>query len=355
MTLPGVSSATWAFFSAYGKLVPGIQVLSKTNWQQANGGTCPAPLNCTDPFGETIAYSVPSDSGAGAPQNTYSTVQRIDWNISDKTTMFGRYALYSEDDFPGFIHSSPYVGYNTGQTFFNHSVTLNLTHVFSAHLVNTAKFTYNRLTNVQPLGANPVSPTLYTSAIALPNLQGTNGPLIFPGYSQTTPGNSIPFGGPQNVYQVYDDLSWTKGHHQFKFGGGYIQTRDNRTLGAYENAVESLSSGGNIAAAAANLVAGQLYQFQGAVYPQGQYPCFRDSSGQYIVTPSCLLKLPVTQPAFNRNNRYNDGSFYVQDSWKATSRLTVNLGVRWEYYGVQHNSNPALGLELLPQPRRNSV
>jgi len=363
LTLPAVSPATPAFFSAYGKLVPGIQVLSKTNWQQANGGTCPAPLNCTDPFGETIAYSVPSDSGAGAPQNTYSTVQRIDWNISNKTMMFGRYALYSEDDFPGFINSSPYVGYNTGQTFFNQSVTLNLTHVFSANLVNTAKFTYNRLTNVQPLGANPVSPTLYTSAIALPNLPGTNGPLIFPGYAQTTPGNSIPFGGPQNVYQVYDDLSWTKGFHQFKFGGGYIQTRDNRTFGAYENAVESLSSGGNIAAAAANLVAGQLYQFQGAVYPQGQYPCSRDSSGQYIVTPSCLLKLPVTQPAFNRNNRYNDGSFYVQDSWKATSRLTVNLGVRWEYYGVQHNSNPALdsnfylgpGATLFNQVRNGTV
>src|SRR6516162_795423 len=290
LTLPAVSPATPAFFSAYGKLVPGIQVLSKTNWQQANGGTCPAPLNCNDPFGETIAYSTPGDSGAGAAQNTYSTANRVDWNISDKTTLFGRYALYSEDDFAGFINSSPYVGYNTGQTFFNQSVTLNLTHVFSPSLVNTAKFTYNRLTNVQPLGTNPVSPTLYTSAIALPNLPGTNGPLIFPGYAQTTPGNSIPFGGPQNVYQVYDDLSWTKGFHQFKFGGGYIQTRDNRKFGAYENAVESLSSGGNIAAAAANLVAGQLYQFQGAVYPQGQYPCSRDSSGQYLVCRLLLEK-----------------------------------------------------------------
>ena len=364
LALPTVSPTTQAFFSAYGShLVPGIQVLSTTNWQAANGGTCPPPLACNDPFGETIAYSVAGDSGAGAPQNTYSTVARVDYNLSDKTTLYGRYALYSEDDFAGFVNSSPYVGYNTGQTFFNQSVTINLTHVFTPNIVNSLKFTYNRLNNLEPLGTNPVSPTLYTSATALPTLPGTNGPLIFPGYSETTPGAAIPFGGPQNVYQIYDDLSWTKGRHQFKFGGGYIQTRDNRVFGAYENAVESLSSGGSIAAAAANLVAGQLYQFQGAVYPQGQYPCTRDANGSYVVTSSCLLQLPVTQPAFGRNNRYNDGDFYIQDSWKASQRLTLNLGVRWEYYGVQHNSNPALdsnfylgpGQTLFDQVRNGTV
>ena len=68
-------------------------MLGTTNWQAANGGNCPAPLPCNAPFGETIAYSVPSDSGAGAPQNTYSTVARVDYNFSDKTTLYGRYAL----------------------------------------------------------------------------------------------------------------------------------------------------------------------------------------------------------------------------------------------------------------------
>ena len=209
----------------------------------------PVPI----PFGETVAYSVPSDSGAGAPQNTYSTVARVDYNFSDKTTLYGRYALYSEDDFAGYINSSPYVGYDTGQTNFNQSVLINLTHVFSPNIVNSLKFTYNRLNQLQPLGTNPVGPTLYTSASGLPPLPGTTGALVFPGYSETTPGNAIPFGGPQNVYQIYDDLSWTKGRHQFKFGGGYIQTRDNRAFGAYENAVESLASGGSISAAATGL------------------------------------------------------------------------------------------------------
>jgi hypothetical protein len=364
LTQPGISPATQAFFSAYGSnLRPGLQVLSSTNWQAANGGDCPAPLPCNAPFGQTVAYSVPSDSGAGAPQNTYSTVARVDYNFSDKTTLYGRYALYSEDDFAGYINSSPYVGYDTGQTQFNQSALINLTHVFTPNIVNQVKFTYNRLNLLQPLGTNPVSPTLYTSATGLPPLPGTIGALVFPGYSETTPGNAIPFGGPQNVYQIGDDLAWTKGRHQFKFGGGYVQTRDNRAFGAYENAVESLASGGSISAAATALAAGQLYQFQGAVYPQGQFPCTRDASGQYVVSPSCLLNLPVGEPSFNRNNRYNDGSFYVQDSWKVTPRLTLNLGVRWEYYGVQHNSNPALdsnfylgtGANLFDQVRNGTV
>jgi hypothetical protein len=165
------------------------------------------------------------------------------------------------------------------------------------------------------------------------------------------------------VYQISDDLSWTKGKHQFKFGGGYVQTRDNRAFGAYENAVESLAAGGSISAASTSLAAGQLYQFQGAVYPQGLYPCSRDASGSYVVTPSCLLNLPVSAPSFNRNNIYNDGNFYLQDSWKVTPRLTLNLGVRWEYYGVQHNSNPALdsnfylgsGATLFDQIRNGTV
>jgi len=346
LTQPGVSPNTQAFFAAYGSnLRPGIQLLSTTNWGAANNvtsGPCPAPLPCNAPFGETIAYKPNADSGAGAPQNTYSTVARVDYNWTDRTTLYGRYALYSEDDFAGYINNSPYVGYDTGQTFFNQSMLINLTHVFTPNLVNQVKFTYNRLTNIQPLGANPVSPTLYTSATGLPNLPNTNGALVFPGYSETTPGNAIPFGGPQNVYQIGDDLSWTKGRHQFKFGGGYVQTRDNRAFGAYENSVQSLASGGSIPDAALALAAGTLYQFQGAVYPQGQFPCSRMENGHYTVTPSCLLNLPVGPPVFNRNNRYNDGAFYFQDSWKATPKLTVNMGIRWEYYGVQHNSNPAL-------------
>ncbi len=85
-------------------------------------------------------------------------------------------------------------------------MTINFTHVFAPNFVSSSKVTYNRLNNAAAAGSNPVGPTLYTSTAALPALPGTNGALVFPGYSETTPGTAIPFGGPQNLYQFYEDL-----------------------------------------------------------------------------------------------------------------------------------------------------
>ena len=337
---PGVGAATLTYFNAYGQhLRPGLVVLNHIPFGLSTSNLLPANA----PFLETVQYQVPSNSGAGLPQNTYSNVDRVDWTISDKTQLYGRYAIFSEDDLPGSNNNSPYVGYDTGSTNFDQNVVINLTHVFTPNLVNSVKLVYNRLNNFQPLGTNPAAPTLYTGASGVIRVGGNQ--VGFPGYTNLTPGNGIPFGGPQNLYQIYDDLSWSKGKHQLKFGGAYIQTRDNRTFGAYENPVQafSASGSGSLASTAAGLFNGQVALFQSAIYPQGEFPCFRSlTTGKPIQTPDCTLNLPVGSPAFNRNNIYNDGSWYVNDSWKVTPRLTLNLGLRWEYYGVQHNANPKL-------------
>jgi outer membrane receptor protein involved in Fe transport len=367
LALPQVSPLTVAYFDQYGKIRPNFQTVSKATWGQSLGTTDPsvcAPLSCSAPFGLLGQYNSAGDSGAGFPQNTYSTVDRVDYNLSDKTSLYGRYALYSENDFAGTINSSPYAGFDTGQTLFNQNVTINLTHVFTPSFVSSTKLIYNRLNQLQPLnspstgGCNNttgICPTLYTSSVAVPTLVG-NYTMLYPGYSEGTPGNAIPFGGPQNLYQIYEDLNWTKGKHQFKFGGSYIQTRDNRVFGAYENAVESLGGDGTIGGSIPNLLSGQIYQFQGAAYPQGKYPCVRNGTTPgrtYVVNSDCLLNLPATEPSFGRNNHYNDGSFYAQDAWKVVPRLTLNLGLRWDYYGVQHNANPNLDSNFYLGPGAN--
>jgi Carboxypeptidase regulatory-like domain/TonB dependent receptor/TonB-dependent Receptor Plug Domain len=342
-----LAPASQTFFSTYGKLAPNLQTLNKVPCS-SSGLTC-----------DIVSFSVPADAGGGLPQNTWEEVAKFDYNLSNNTSIGFRYAGFNELDFPGTVVSSPYQGYNTGQTNFDQNISLTATHVFSPAVVDTAKAVYNRLNGpTQPLGSAPVGPTLYTSN-SLPSVGGF--PLVFPGYSETTPGNSIPFGGPQNLYQFYNDISWTKGKHQLKFGGQFIQIRDNRTFGAYENAVELL--GTNLNSGLANLISGNIYQFEGAVYPQGKYPCPNNAQGVAQVSAACTLTLPVSEPSFERNYRYNDFAFYGQDSWKVARRFTANLGLRWEYYGVQHDANPALdsnfvmgsGPTIFDQIRNGSV
>jgi len=391
----GTGGATQTFFSQFGTLRSGTSVvgppvlagppsLMKTGNPPVVGGpigtggstvcgafndTAPCSnLSPTQPVFDKIAYTVPSDAGAGNPQNYYNVVGRVDYNYSSKTQAYTRYALYKGTFLPGVVANSPYVGFDSGQTETDNSTLTSLTHTFSPRFTSQTKFVYNRLDIFQPLGATPAVPGLYWSPVNGGFLNGTQ--LSMPGYLPFTPGNGIPFGGPQNFAQVYQDFGFAKGSHNVRFGGSYQYLQDNRTFGAYETPVSSFGTGGT---ALSNTIInrflnGQLGQFQSAIFPQGNFPCpfaaaprtlmggaANPNAGQCVdpsttagnTTPGNVdtqgnVMLPVSQPNFSRSNRYHEFAAYIQDSWKINSRLTVNGGVRWEYFGIQHNVNPNL-------------
>jgi hypothetical protein len=281
----------------------------------------------------------------------------VDWNISNKTTFYGRYALYSELDQPGTITSSPYAGYNTGNTDFDNNYLLSATHTFSTSLVSQTKLVFTRFNSIQPLGTNPQGPTIYTNPTSEGELLGHY--VAFPGYNPYSPGTGIPFGGPQNYSEVYQDFSKVHGSHDIRFGATYTYIHDNRTFAAYGSAGEALSETSGIADDSMdNFLSGTMAQFTGAVDPQGKYPCaesgspfdpyFYGNSPTPVVTPNCTVNLPTDQPNFSRSNRYNEGALYLQDAWKVTRRFTLNLGMRWEYYGTQHDKNPGLDANFYP-------
>ena len=56
---------------------------------------------------------------------------------------------------------------------------------------------------------------------------------------------------------------------------------------------------------------------------------------------------PVSLPSFTSFNRYNEFALYANDNWSVGNRVTVNLGLRYEYYGPQTKSEPEVRLELL--------
>jgi len=325
--IAAAAPATQNFFSAFGtlKVQPNGIIYTKNMIPNLCNATGPcANLAGTTPVWATVNYPVPADAGGGNPQNQYQSVSRVDYNLSDKTTIYGRYALQNLNYFVGTNANSPYQGFDSGESIRNNNMLLSVTHTFSPRLVSQSKIVFNRLNDLQPLGDNPASPSLYLAASnTVSKILGRN--VALPGYLPYTPGSAIPFGGPQNLGQLYEDLSWVKGSHTLRFGGNYIYLRDNRAFGAYQEAVEQLGS--SLKQGMDNFLNGQLSSFQAAVYPQGKFP-------------GDTVTLPVGPPDFTRSNRYSDFAFYGQDSWRVKPRFTLNLGLRWEYFGVQHNKDP---------------
>jgi outer membrane receptor protein involved in Fe transport len=331
---------TQQYFQTFGTLVPGTQFKSSlsagdlVNLGVAGPGVSALPA--ATPVLDLINYRFNNDNGGGPPQNTVDSLSRIDYNISSKTQLFGRYAILSDDFFPGFVSASAYTGFNTGETDLNQNILLSLTHTLNNNLLSNTKISYNRLTQEQPEGAIGTAPGLLIGLGG--NGYTVNGQVnMLPGYLPYAPGAALPFGGPQNVFEIDQSFAMTHGVHNFKVGAEYVYIQDNRVFGAYENGIQYLSTGVP-GTAYDNLLDGQLYRASVAIYPQGEFPCVRDPiTNSPMQTPQCTLVGPATPPNFSRSNRYNDFAAYVQDSWRVRPRLTVNLGLRWEYFGVQHD------------------
>ena len=287
-----------------------------------------------------VRYTAPTDAGGGDPQNTYNTFNRVDWTISDKTSLYGRFGRFNQIAAVGANSSSPYSAFNTSYTQVNNTLLLSLTHIFTPNLVTETKLNFNRFNQAQPLGKLGDVPNLFFNGAAPASIGGV---LVgMPGYLFQYPGSTIPFGGPQNYGTVSNATTWTHGAHMLKFGGYFMYTKDNHMFGAYENAVEMLSASG-WGSSLDNFLAGELANFQVAVNGGGAMPCSRNSTtGSYMQTPECTMNLPVQPASFARSNRYHDAALFVQDTWKTTNRLTLNYGIRWEYYGPQHNNKSNL-------------
>jgi hypothetical protein len=154
---------TQAFFAQFGQLKPNAAPLQTfTRGQVCTTGACTA-IPAGTPIYQKVAYNVFSDSGGGNPQNTWSTVARIDYNLSNQTQLYLRYARFNMDTFPGTQTTSPYVGYDTADFQINSGWALSITHTFSPKWVSQTKLSFTRVSQVQPLGTAPVSPTLYTT------------------------------------------------------------------------------------------------------------------------------------------------------------------------------------------------
>jgi len=337
--LAATASNVQAYFAKYGGTLPFVSTVTKAQLTFTPGGPFDNAIAAGTPVFGLVHYNAPSDAGGDLPQNTYDLIGRADYNLSSKTQMFFRFGRESNVNFPGAAFNSPYPQYNVGLTIYDNSFLYSLSHSFTPGVFSNTKLSFFRDTaGNQYSAAQQNTPTLFLNN----NASILNQPVSLPGYYDATTGTGgLPYGGPQNTVQLTEDLGWTRGKHTMRYGGqvNYIQL--NRGYGAYAQAIEEL--GKNQSGGLDNIITGNLVLFQVAVDPKGKFPCVRDpNTGLLIQTASCTVTLPAAAPSFNRDYRYKDWAAYAQDSWRVNPRLTFNYGVRYEYYGVQHNGDPKL-------------
>jgi outer membrane receptor protein involved in Fe transport len=321
--------ATRDFFAKYGgSTTANGRVLTRAEVSQEIG-TAPGAFNSLPadlPVFGLVEKTLPIDAGGGDPQDDYQFVSRVDLSLPGQSQLWFRYALQNFESQPGTNANSVYEGYDTGALEKNHSLLASYTRVFGNSFTMQSKLVFNRLLEDQPLNGDEYTPTLYMNPTNPIRLQGDR--IAFPGYLPWSPGNSIPFGGPQRLLQLYQDQTLLRGRHDLRLGGSYVHIEDDRTFGAYANAVQSLSTGSAAVPSLDNLVLGQIQRFNVAINPAG-FP-----GGTYVT--------PVALPNFTSFNRYNEFALYANDNWSVHDRVTLNLGLRYEYYGPQTKTEPKI-------------
>ena len=257
----------------------------------------PANTDGTFPEGVTT-YTIPiGDIGFTGPsyQNTLTTANSVDWNISEKDQLRGRLA-WSKLNGSDTSASLPTFWTTLPQRFW--VVTLSEYHNFGTNVNNEFRFGYNRYSQFYPVG-NQIFPGLGT----FPNLQFYELRNLQLGPDPNAPQTTV-----QNLYQMVDNVSWVKGKHNFRFGGEFRwiispQTFTQRVRGDYEWSYTS--------------------DYLNDFAPNPNSGDFGERSAGNVVYYG------------NKKAFYA----YANDDWRITPTVTLNLGLRYEYTGEPLASN----------------
>jgi len=289
--------------------------------------------------------------------NTFQWDQRLDWNISTRDQTYVRYSYVHQIATNGLplgnpLDGSPYGGeydVNFAQNFVGSE-----THIFTPTLTNEFRFSFNagRFSFLQPNANVDLAPTLGLGGIPFtPNEGGL--PLFIIYNNGVGNSNGLSNAGSQgtsnesqNVYQILDNVSKTLGNHSLKVGVSFQAIRF-----FYRYAPSNLGN----------------YYFTG-LYTSD--PTASTTTGSGIAD---FLADQMNTGAISSAPNVNDAqwydSAYFQDDWKLSPRLTLNLGVRYDYYepfkensGSQENFIPgSLGIStgsgtvIFPKKIQNSV
>lgn len=269
---------------------------------------------------------------------------RVDQNFSDKDQLFARFSYADNPEFfPG-----PFPGYADGgsfsdgdQTALSINTVLSETHSFSSTMVNEARLGFSRIgaSRLQPFATdtNNIPGMFGIQGVPQVPLNGGLGSLFITGLNTLGSNQFLPSSEYNSTYQFTDNFTKIQGRDTHKLGFemqrlrfSILQPPSGRGTwtfsGAYTEVPET--SGGNTGPAQ------MLLTPMNSTVPGG----YNMLGGADNMNASNYA---------NTDMRRSYYGLYYQNDWKATSKLTLNLGLRWEYFGQIRESYGAQS-EFIP-------
>lgn len=267
-----------------------------------------------------------SDPTTVQHQNTFDV--RIDQIFNAANQLFGRYSFNNTytnvpGELPAVGNVQP-VGDNFGGRFPGtaseraQGAQVNYVHIFTPQLLMELRGGYARFTN-GVVGLNSGKNLNNTPALSIPGAndayRATELAYVYlPGY--------VPLGGPccepiyqtDNTGQVNGDVNYTVGAHSIKVGAGLIYRNSSYFQSTYGQGFIIEALGGTPV-----LDMAELLGYAGAGY------------FGYLYERANLFS--------NINNRFWEPDVFVQDDWRVSKKLTLNLGLRYDVYTAPYNTN----------------
>lgn len=284
----------------------------------ANPNVYPLPNNAGGgPYGLENNYVGPTKQEQYNDQGDF----KIDWTATTKDTVSGRFSISRAGDATASVPVP--VEFPQASGYPDTGFTVTWTHAIDNALVNSARASYFR---VRFNSGVPTDPS------GVFGLKG-NGLVGIPGPAQQVPGfvyqaidgggGSVPssFGDnptPEifidNTFDYADNLTWERGHHLLKFGAQFLRYQQNSFYPGNDGEQGQFEYTGSYTAAPS-----------GSALANGPGYSFADFVADGVQNKQ------IGAVGGRTGQRQWRSAYFVQDDWKVSSTLTLNLGVRYEF------------------------
>jgi hypothetical protein len=348
----------------------GNPLSSNPDGSQAAGTPCAKiPAGLVNPIGQAMMNLYPAPN---ANNGSYNFVNepvreldetkfdgRLDQTFSEKDTLFGRFSYDQAFSYvpggstpPAFASAN---AFGTNQRIINHArnAAIGETHVFSSTMVNQATFGYNRIFDyISSQGTGSCD----SAKLGIPgaNLGCPNGTclpgayscglvstIVAGGYWAIGDRGYSPFQGGTNIFSFRDSLDIIRHKHDIRTGIDFRRNQMNVGTEAFQDGFWIIGNGGNFTGLSSAGISGS---------PQADY--------LLGITGLAIHDQTFNGPVTGR--RWSIWRPFVEDNWRVTPTLVLNLGLAWdlttpvtEAHGRLANYVPATGNVLIAN--RNGV